>query len=272
MVSPVAEQTAMVVFCLFAVFAYIMLLPVAAPAADTASGCRPLKYENARMVVCRYSLDGFEIAMHHRDPEGELIGTFYRLGALAGMDDLVFAMNGGMYSPSWDPVGLYVEGGQTIKRANTSDGYGNFHLKPNGVFYIQKDPQTSQLRAGVAVTEDFLAAERETVHATQSGPMLVINGRIHPIFKHDSRSRKYRNGIAASADGRTLHVAISDEAVTFYAFARLFKDKIKVRNALFLDGGSVPQMIGPGVSRASFAPVGPVIVVTERAKARASGD
>jgi len=264
MVSPVAEQTAMVVFRLFAVFAYIMLLPVAAPAADTASGCRPLKYENARMVVCRYSLDGFEIAMHHRDPEGELIGTFYRLGALAGMDDLVFAMNGGMYSPSWDPVGLYVEDGQTIKRANTNDGYGNFHLKPNGVFYIQKDPQTSQLRAGVAVTEDFLAADIETVHATQSGPMLVIDGALHPRFLKDGTSKHRRNGVGVADDGRTVYFAISDTPVNFHTFASLFRDHLGVNNGLYLDG-AVSKLHAKDLDRSDRGlPMGPIISVIDK--------
>ncbi len=259
--SPVAEQTAMVVFRLFAVIAPMLLLPIEEPLADTASGCRPLKFEDASMVVCRYSLDGFEIALHHRGPEGELIGTFYRLGELFKTDDLVFAMNGGMYSPGWEPVGLYVEDGQTIKSANTNDGYGNFHLKPNGIFYTRKDPQTSYIRADIAVTEDFLESKPEAVDATQSGPMLVINGALHPRFLKDGTSKHRRNGVGVSDDGRTVYFAIADTPVNFHTFARLFRDYLGVNNALYLDG-AVSKLYARDLARMDRGlPMGPMISV-----------
>ena len=45
-------------------------------------------------------------------------------------------MNAGMFGEDLKPIGLYVEDGVQAKRLNRRDGYGNFHLKPNGVFYV----------------------------------------------------------------------------------------------------------------------------------------
>lgn len=236
--------------------------------ASASRACQTMTYAKTRHIVCSFDLASVDVSIKWRDSAKKPYATLsaVRRAVEANGRRFVLATNGGMYRPDLAPVGYYVEHRKKLKNANTRGGPGNFHMRPNGIFFVENG------RARVMETRAFLKRNKRPDFATQSGPMLVINGRIHPIFKHDSKSRKYRNGIAASRDGRTLHVAISDEAVTFYEFARLFKDKIKVRNALFLDGGSVPQLIGPGVARASFAPVGPVIVVTQRVKTRASGD
>ena len=50
---------------------------------------------------------------------------------------LVFAMNGGMYLKDFYPQGLYIEdGGRWQILNNKKSNYGNFYLRPNGVFYI----------------------------------------------------------------------------------------------------------------------------------------
>ena len=63
---------------------------------------------------------------------------------------LLFATNAGMFDPALKPVGLYVEQGRELVHVNTKSGYGNFHMKPNGVFYVSAD------RAAVAETRAFL--------------------------------------------------------------------------------------------------------------------
>ena len=89
---------------------------------------------------------------------------------------LVFATNAGMFDADYKPIGLYVENGRELVRTNTRSGWGNFHMKPNGIFYVAGE------RAGVLETGAYL---RKQLHpATQSGPMLVINGRLHPRFVH----------------------------------------------------------------------------------------
>jgi len=51
---------------------------------------------------------------------------------------LIFGMNAGMYHRDLSPVGLFVSGGQQLTPLNTSNGAGNFYLKPNGVFLVSE--------------------------------------------------------------------------------------------------------------------------------------
>ena len=139
------------------------------------------------------------------------------------------------------PVG-FTGTGTRLVHANTRSGYGNFHMKPNGVFYISGD------QAAVAETRAFLKQRPRADLATQSGPMLVINGRLHPRFDRHSTSLKARNGVGVRADGKVIF-AISQGEVSFDAFARLFRDGLNCPNALFLDGGSASRLYAPSLNR-----------------------
>jgi uncharacterized protein YigE (DUF2233 family) len=219
--------------------------------------CRPLSYREADYVVCTIDLARYELRMFLRDGDGKPFGSLSRLVESPEGHNLIFAMNGGMYDDGRMPIGLYIENGRMMKAANTESGRGNFHLKPNGVFYV------SGQSAGVLETGRYLAAQPRAEAATQSGPMLVIDGRIHPAFSEDGASRKLRNGVGI----RQSHIvvfAISDAPVTFMEFAHLFKDWLGCRNALFLDG-SVSSLYAPSLGRSDgFAPLGPIIGALKR--------
>ena len=200
--------------------------------------------------------------------EETVYGGFDNLVEALGARDekLVFAMNAGMYHRDRSPVGLYVEDGALIKKANTNDGPGNFHLKPNGVFYIMKDGTT-----GVVETEAFLEAEISPKYATQSGPMLIVNGEYHAKFLPDSTSHKIRNGVGVTASGQTVFVK-SDTPVTFYDFARLFAEEIGAENALYLDG-TISRLYAPGLNRNDDGfPMGPIVGVVEKNEGEGAGD
>ncbi|MEM6535841.1 MAG: phosphodiester glycosidase family protein, partial [Pseudomonadota bacterium] len=140
---------------------------------------------------------------------------------------------------------------------NTNDGPGNFHLKPNGVFWIKGD------QAGVTESSAYLQSDADPDYATQSGPMLVIGGALHPAFNEDGVSQKRRNGVGVAPDGETVFFAISDTAVTFHAFASLFRDQLGAENALFLDG-QVSRLYAPGIGRNETGlDMGPIIGVVE---------
>lgn len=148
---------------------------------------------------------------------------------LAGKNRVLqFAMNGGMYMENRAPLGLFIQEGKTLRKLNTASAEGNFYLKPNGVFYI-----TDGKRAHVCNTTDF----RDDGHirfATQSGPLLLVDGNIHPKFRQGSTNLNIRNGVSILPDGRVLF-AISRVPVNFYDFALYFKEA-GCKNALFLDG------------------------------------
>lgn len=168
-----------------------------------------------------------------------------------------FAMNGGMYHRDLSPVGLYVEAGVQQKSLSTRPGPGNFHMLPNGVFYIDGD------RASVMETTQFNSEKPSAEFATQSGPMLVIDGAFHRRFLEDSSSRKIRNGVGVRDNGREVVFAISKGSVTFWEFATLFRDVLNCRNALFLDG-TISSLYAPDIGRRDFLfPMGPIIAVVE---------
>ena len=172
---------------------------------------------------------------------------------------LPFAMNGGMYHRDRSPVGYYVEGRRKLSEAVTGPGPGNFHMRPNGIFFVEGDS------AGVMESRAFLKRNRRPDYATQSGPMLVIEGKLHPRFLAGSDFKKRRNGVGM-IDRHTMVFAISEGPVSFHDFATLFRDQLACRNALFLDG-TISSLHAPEIGRADFLwPVGPIIGVVERAE------
>ena len=77
-----------------------------------------------------------------------------------------------------------------------------------------------------------------------------MDGRLQPRFKRGSTSLKLRTGVGVRADGEVIF-AISQEAVSFDSFARLFRDGQKCPNALFLDGGSASSFYAPTLNNYS---------------------
>ncbi|MCB0641349.1 MAG: phosphodiester glycosidase family protein, partial [Phaeodactylibacter sp.] len=171
---------------------------------------------------------------------------------------LVFATNAGMFSPSYQPQGLYVEDGRLIKPLDTiQEGYGNFYLQPNGVFCMD-----SNGTAHVAPTATFAQALDTVQFATQSGPMLVIDSAIHPAFTEGSHNKYIRSGVGV-LNPHTLVFAISNQPVNFFDFGSLFKDYFGCRNALYLDG-AISKMYLPEIGRFELdGQFGPMIGLVE---------
>jgi uncharacterized protein YigE (DUF2233 family) len=219
-----------------------------------------MEYERSAYTICEVDLHRQTIRLYWKRPDGTPYSYLSALPrALEGeAGQLLFATNAGMFDPALKPVGLYVEHGRELVHANTRSGYGNFHMKPNGIFYLSAD------RAAVAETGAFLKQRLRAELATQSGPMLVINGRVHPRFDRRSTSLKARNGVGVRADGKVI-VAISQGEVSFDAFARLFRDGLNCPNALFLDGGSAASLYAPSLNRhGNIVSLGPMLAVFER--------
>ncbi|WP_291727968.1 phosphodiester glycosidase family protein [Leisingera sp. F5] len=232
----------------------------AAPAAGAVE-CSDAAYEGNRYSICEVDASREQLRLFLRDGEGQVYGHFSTLGTSLAEDGkaLVFATNAGMYHSDRSPVGLYVEDGAEEMRLVTNAGPGNFGLLPNGVFCIR------EARADVIETLAFGKAAPDCTYATQSGPMLVIDGELHPRFLPDSDSYYVRNGVGTSADGRRIVFAISRNAVTFHQFGSLFRDYLKLPNALYFDG-NISRLHAPALGRsdAGFM-MGPVVGVIEEA-------
>lgn len=236
--------------------ALLTLLPLGARTASPAGPCRDTSYQGRAYTICAVQA-GDDLRIWQNTPDGTPFGSFERVGAMLGAEgkQLAFAMNAGMFHPDRQPVGLTVIDGKQIHGIVTSAGPGNFGMLPNGVFCIKAPGQ------GFAVIESraFASSAPACRYATQSGPMLVIDGTLHPRFMKDSPSLHIRNGVGVSADGKTAYFAISDQPVSFHDFATLFRDDLRTPNALYLDG-SVSRLYAPGLGREDAGlPIGPIV-------------
>jgi uncharacterized protein YigE (DUF2233 family) len=234
-----------------------ILTACAALFGEAMAACRNEAPGDARYVVCEFHPATDDVRLFLNDATGAPFGEFAPLAAALQEqgETLAFAMNAGMYHKDRSPVGLFVENGEEKKKISTRDGPGNFHLKPNGVFWIDAGG------AHVAASDAYLEAAGSAVrYATQSGPMLVIKGEFHPKFRPESTSRNRRNGVGVREDGSVVF-AISDTAVTFHEFAAFFRNELKTPNALYLDG-TISRIYAPELSRNdSGLAMGPVVGV-----------
>jgi uncharacterized protein YigE (DUF2233 family) len=220
-------------------------LCVAAPAVLPADNgpCEAISAADHPYTICTFDVRQTRLRLFLADAGGRPYGGFSAVAeALKPQGDtLAFAMNAGMFRADFRPLGLYVEAGRQLSPANTRAGTGNFHMKPNGVFYFDSKS------AGIIETGRFLKAGLKPAYATQSGPMLVVGGVLHPKIEPSGTSAKIRNGVGVK-DGHIVIFAISEEPVTFYEFATLFRDRLGCPDALFLDG-SVSSLYAPEVGR-----------------------
>ncbi|HLH10351.1 MAG TPA: phosphodiester glycosidase family protein [Methylovirgula sp.] len=240
-------------------FSLFLTVPAALPA--NGGGCERITEADQDYLICTFDVRQARLRLFLTDSDGKPYEGFDAIAeALKAQGDaLVFAMNAGMFRPDLRPAGLYIEGGRQLSPANTRGGSGNFHMKPNGVFYFDSKS------AGIMETNRFLQSGLKPEYATQSGPMLVIGGALHPKIEASGTSAKIRNGVGVR-EGHIAVFAISEEPVTFYQFATLFRDRLHCPDALFLDG-SVSSLYAPEFGREDgLTPLGPIVGVVEKAQ------
>lgn len=167
---------------------------------------------------------------------------------------VAFAMNAGMFHPDGTPVGLHVHQGIATAPLNEdTDRPGNFFLEPNGVFGVDASGNWQ-----VVTTDE--AAGITWVEATQSGPMLLIDGKLNPLFNAGSPNAYLRNGVGRAADG-TVWMACSREPLNFHTFAEAMRAR-GCTDALYLDGAiSQAWELGHSPTPPATGSFGPVLLV-----------
>lgn len=235
--------------------------PSAAPSCETQS------FEEIGYVVCSMDPKSARLRLFWKNADGEPYRTFASVAqaVVAEGKSLTFAMNAGMYADDFSPMGLYIEDGQELRPANMAKIEGpagsipNFYKKPNGVFFLD------EATAGILPTDVFLKRRAKVWFATQSGPMLVVDNELHPAFIPGSKDRTRRGGVGI-CEGGTVRFAISDAPVNFHDFARFFRDELKCRDALFLDGGRGTGIYYPALGRddvSGHGGYGPIVGLIE---------
>lgn len=197
--------------------------------------CHSCAQESPQIIDDRFhikvvDLENETLQFYWKNDDDAVIGTFNQLQEHVKENghQLTYAMNGGMYLKDQSPQGLYIENGIILKQIDTvQQAFGNFYLQPNGVFGITKDS-----KAVVKTSTDVSISNLQ--FATQSGPMLVIEGELHPALNKGSKNIHLRNAVGILPDGNVLLV-LSKEKINFYDLATFFKDQ-GCKNALYLDG------------------------------------
>lgn len=231
--------------------AFVMLIAMAVRLQPAfAQACAEETFEETRYIVCTVDPDNADLRLFWKNAAGEPYRTFANLADAVRQEGrvLAFAMNAGMYQTDFSPLGLYVENGRELRPADTTAAevsagpVPNFRKKPNGVFFL------GEKGAGIVATHEFLKLQPKVYLATQSGPMLVIRNRLIPIFIVNSQDRTRRSGVGVCRD-KMIRFAISEDAVNFHDFGRLFRDHLKCADALFLDGGGGAGIYYPAMER-----------------------
>lgn len=220
-------------------------------------------FHDLPFTVARIKLDQELLQLFWKRADGTAYQNFHALrdDVKARGQELVLATNAGIYAEDRTPLGLHVEKSTELRALNLHKGsQSNFALKPNGVFFLDNNG------AGILTTERYAAETPTPILATQSGPLLVIDGALHPKFKADSSSVHLRNGIGVISPKEVV-IVISNWPVNFHTFASFFAEVLHCRNALYLDG-SLSGLYAPAINRkgAGFEYVG-MLAVTRPAKA-----
>jgi uncharacterized protein YigE (DUF2233 family) len=236
-------------FCLM-----VLVLPSRTSAVDFSE----TQIAGKRVTICRVDIRKERLQLFLRDDTGQPFKRFERLAAWLQPrgQKLAFAMNAGMYQPDFSPLGLFVSDGRQITPLNTTNGPGNFFLKPNGVLVVTKTG------ARIVESSEYPKLREPIILATQSGPLLLRSGKIHPAFKADSENRFVRNGVGLSSPDVAVF-AISEAPVTFYEFALMFRERLGCSDALFFDG-AISSLYSPHLKRSEQrGDLGPIIAITE---------
>jgi len=228
-----------------------------APTFALSIDCAPFSFQGISAIVCRVDVRTHRLRLFHGDDKDRPLKYFSAVNRLlenAG-EQLEFAMNAGMYHSDFSPVGLFVSHGKQIQPLNLDSAPGNFFLKPNGVFLV------SDTAARVIESSRYAYLDERIDIATQSGPLLVIDGALHPAFRIDSSSRYIRNGVGVLSDHEVVF-AISEQPVTFHEFAVLFRNGLGCKDALFLDA-TVSSLYSRNLQRNDLrSALGPIIGIT----------
>jgi uncharacterized protein YigE (DUF2233 family) len=226
------------------------------------SACREVVFEQVPLTHCTADPATHRITMANLGADKQPFGSLSAFAASVDAATIAFAINGGMYGDDLRPVGYYVENGARLGELDRGTGDGNFYMMPNGVFF-----GSGGAWKVLGSNTFFNTVGDRPAFGTQSGPMLLVDGKLHPEIQDNGPSKAIRNGVGVDAKG-AAHFVISGGPVSFGQLARYFRDEVKVSNALYLDG-VVSSLWDPATGRQDKGRVGPIIVVSKREGAAA---
>lgn len=219
--------------------------------------CRAVTFESVPLTHCIADPEKHRIKTDLAPSRGDTFGTIEAWAAGRDESRIAFVMNAGMYGDDLKAIGYFVRDEDRLVELNRGEGSGNFYMKPNGVFFGTGGTWR------ILDTDTFLrTVGTRPQFGTQSGPMMVIGGKLHPDIQEDGPSKAIRNGVGVDATGKA-HFVISNAPLSFGQIARYFRDELKTPNALFLDG-NISSLWDPASGRMDARRVGPLLVVENK--------
>jgi uncharacterized protein YigE (DUF2233 family) len=202
---------------------------------------RTVRFEGASFHVVTVELGRVSLRLIRQDDEGQPLKSFEALEAWLTRrgERLLAATNAGIFEPGEVPTGLFIQDGKELAPLNLREGRGNFYWKPNGVFLI--GPGGAQI-----VEASRYRGDGKVRQATQSGPLLLLAGKVHSGFA-SSKGTATRSGVGVDArNSQRVHLVLSSEPVRLETFAELFRSELGCTDALYLDG-NVSRLYPPAL-------------------------
>lgn len=192
------------------------------------------------------TFDAASIRMYWKDSKGIPYMTFERL--LKTNKNIEFITGVGKFSGEFSSTGLFIENGQLVHPIKTvQNSKVNLEIQPYGVFQINA--------AGASIAPlQAKRAYKNAIWAIQSGPMLLMDGRINAALPN--RTKTLRNGVGIKKNGKVYFACME---ASMREFAEHFQ-KEDCLNALILESEH-PDVWYRGNSRKKFNRFGPMIVV-----------
>jgi uncharacterized protein YigE (DUF2233 family) len=230
-----------------------------------------MSYGGDKIRIFIANVDSSDIELHlSGNPKSKIKdNNFKAVMDVVGQDSLLMITNAGMFTPSYEPEGFYLDKNKISYPIDLEKKPDlNFYMQPNGVFAIEskKGPQ-------IYKSEDFKQALADSTNsyviATQSGPMLVYpqgeHTIINPEFKKGSPNKKIRSAVAINKQHPSIVIfAVSKREMNFYDFSMFLKENLGVSYALFLDGAISKMYTGLGDSNCIHQGFGPMLSVKRK--------
>lgn len=219
---------------------------------------------SCRVFIAKKGVHEIQI---HANSNGPFTFTDYEKFLVDKKNDTPFMMtNGGMFMPDYRPQGILIDNYKKIKDLDTAtkNSSGNFYLYPNGVYFIDSSDNAFVLPTDSFKTETKFR-KKLVKYATQSGPMLVIDGKINKKFTARSTNLNIRSGVGAISQDKVVFI-ISDKEINFYDFAVIFKNYFNCKNALYLDGAISKMYSNKENKQKPSGNFGPMISVHKKKK------
>ena len=152
---------------------------------DASAACAPKDFDGAKFTVCTFDPRHDNIRLFFTGTDGKPYGSLSALACGAKGEGRKAYVRDERWHVQQDQSRRPLCRGQPqAARGRHARRCNEFHMKPNGVFWIGDGV------AGVTETSRYLANTPPARYATQSGPMLIVDGKIHPKIRPNGTSRR----------------------------------------------------------------------------------